>query len=565
MPRLSDLRIITKITIPLLLVTAVAGWIVLHAHGVFGEMNERTQHIVDVQATRLENILSVRIHVTEATVQNRNLLVDDQPAELAHDKQRYDDSVKAAYGAVDKLIALSDSPERRAINQKLRETVEAYFAVVDRANAAALNRDVETARRITLTEGRDARNKVREFVTPRIENLTAELAKAKAEADASAGWATTLLVSAAMAGLLAALAAAFAIVHFGLARPLASLVSVLRRMAEGEVDANIEEAARRDEIGQVGKAVDGIKAMVARKAAEEAEVKHAADEAAAAGRRRTMIELADGFEQAVGGIVGLVSASATELQATSATMTATATETATQSTTVAAAAEQAASNVATVAAASEELGSSVQEIGRQVQGSASLAQAAVGEADQTAQLVGELTAAVARIGDVVTMISSIASQTNLLALNATIEAARAGEAGRGFAVVAAEVKELAGQTARATDEIGGHIGRIQGVTGQAVSAIGSITTRIREINDVASSIAAAVEQQGAATQEIVRNVAQAATGPSEVTGNIAGVAQASEDTGAAAAQVLSSSGELSRHAERLSAEMARFLATVRAA
>jgi len=565
MPRLSDLRIVTKVTIPLLLVTAVAGWIVFHAHGVFGEMNERTQHIVDVQATRLENILSVRIHVTEATVQNRNLLIDDQPAELAHDKQRYDDSVKGAYGAVDKLIALSDSPERRATNQKLRETVEAYFAVVDRANAAALGRDVETARRIALTEGRDARNKVREFVTPRIANLTAELAKAKAEAEASAGRVTTLLVSAAVAGLLAALAVAFAIVHFGLTRPLTSLVSVLRRMAEGDIDADIREAARRDEIGQVGKAVEGIKAMVSRKAAEEAELKRAADEAAAAERRRTTVELADGFERAVGGIVGMVSASATELQATAAQMTATATETATQSTTVAAAAEQAASNVGTVAAASEELGSSVQEIGRQVQGSASLAQSAVGEADETGRLVEELSAAVARIDDVVTMISSIAGQTNLLALNATIEAARAGEAGRGFAVVAAEVKELAGQTARATDEIGGHIGRIQGVTGQAVSAIGSITTRIREINDVASSIAAAVEQQGAATQEIVRNVAQAATGTTEVTNNIAGVAQASEDTGAAASQVLSSSGELSRHAEQLTAEMNRFLATVRAA
>ena len=484
---------------------------------------------------------------------------------MANYKSRYDDAVKKTFVAVDRLIALADTPERRAINQKLREIVEAYLGIVDRANAATLGKDAETARRLVLSEGLAARNKVRDFVTPRIETLTSELEKAKAEAQAGAERATTILVTAAVAGLLAALGVAFAIVHFGLARPLAGLVSVLQRMAEGEIDAGIREAARRDEIGQVGKAVEGIKAMVVRKAAEEAELKRVADEAAAAERRRTMMELADGFEQAVGGIVGTVSASATELQATAATMTATATETAAQSTTVAAAAEQAASNVGTVAAASEELGSSVQEIGRQVQGSASLAQAAVGEADETARLVEELTAAVARIGDVVTMISSIASQTNLLALNATIEAARAGEAGRGFAVVAAEVKELASQTARATDEIGGHIGRIQGVTGQAVSAIGSITARIREINTVAATIAAAVEQQGAATQEIVRNVAQAATGTSEVTSNIAGVAQASEDTGAAATQVLSSSGELSRHAEQLTAEMTRFLATVRAA
>ncbi len=353
-------------------------------------------------------------------------------------------------------------------------------------------------------------------------------------------------------------------VFLQLARPLGRLVAVLQRMAKGEIDAQIAEAKRGDEIGAVGKAVEGIKAMVARKALEEAEMKRLADEAAALERKRTMVELADGFEAAVGGIVGMVSSSATELQATAQQMSSAAAETAAQSTTVAAAAEEAASNVGTVAAAAEELGTSVQEIGRQVHGSATLAQAAVGEADQTAALVQALRQTSARIGDMVGLISNIASQTNLLALNATIEAARAGEAGRGFAVVAAEVKELANQTAKAR-EIGSQIGEIQGVTDQAVSAIGAITGRIREINSVATSIAAAVEQQGAATQEIVRNVAQASTGTSEVTSNIVGVARASEDTGAAAQQVLSASGELSRQSEHLTAEVARFLNTVRAA
>ncbi|MCP2082256.1 UNVERIFIED_ORG: methyl-accepting chemotaxis protein [Methylorubrum zatmanii] len=346
--------------------------------------------------------------------------------------------------------------------------------------------------------------------------------------------------------------------------PVRRMAAVMKTVAEGNTTVAVPHAGERSEIGEMAGAVQIFKDNLVRSRqleAETAEARLAAEQQRKAGMR----QMADGFEQAVGGIVGMVSSSATELHATAQQMTSTASETASQSTTVAAAAEEAAANVNTVAAAAEELGASVQEIGRQVSGSADLAQRAVNEAGQTAILVQELSGAVSKIGDVVGLISNIASQTNLLALNATIEAARAGEAGRGFAVVAAEVKELASQTARATDEISGQISQIQGATGQAVSAIASITARIQEINAVATTIAAAVEQQGAATQEIVRNVAQASTGAAEVTSNIAGVARASEDTGAAASQVLSSASELSRQSEHLSAEVTRFLDTVRAA
>ncbi|AWN40284.1 methyl-accepting chemotaxis protein [Methylobacterium durans] len=355
-----------------------------------------------------------------------------------------------------------------------------------------------------------------------------------------------------------------AFILHGISRGISSVVQPMQALASGDLSASVPHQGEATEIGRIADAVQVFKAGLIRARALEEETalaRASAEEQRKAGMR----QMADSFEQAVGGIVGMVSSSATELQATAQTMTATASETASQSTTVAAAAEEAAANVHTVAAAAEELGASVQEIGRQVSGSTDLAQRAMSEADQTATLVQELSGAVAKIGDVVGLISSIASQTNLLALNATIEAARAGEAGRGFAVVAAEVKELASQTARATEEISGQIGQIQGATGQAVSAISSITARIREINAVATTIAAAVEEQGAATQEIVRNVAQASTGTSEVTSNIAGVARASEDTGAAASQVLASASELSRQSEHLSAEVTRFLSTVRAA
>ncbi|SDO66948.1 methyl-accepting chemotaxis protein [Methylobacterium phyllostachyos] len=388
---------------------------------------------------------------------------------------------------------------------------------------------------------------------------------ARAQAQSKATYESTWFwgVTAILLGLAVSGIAALLIIR-GITRGIASVVQPMQALIAGDLSVEIPHRGQKTEIGTIADAVQVFKDGLIRMRALEAETEQARL-AAEEQRKVGMRQMADGFEAAVGGIIGMVSSSATELQATAQTMTATATETASQSTTVAAAAEEAASNVNTVAAAAEELGSSVQEIGRQVAGSAELAQRAVREADQTGTLVQELSAAVSRIGDVVGLISNIAGQTNLLALNATIEAARAGAAGKGFAVVASEVKALAEQTAKATNEISGQIAQIQASTGQAVTSIGGITGRIREINDVATSIAAAVEQQGAATQEIVRNVSQAAMGTGEVTSNISGVADAAEETGAAASQVLGAASELSRQSEHLNAEVGRFLATVRAA
>jgi methyl-accepting chemotaxis protein len=357
---------------------------------------------------------------------------------------------------------------------------------------------------------------------------------------------------------------ALAMVLRGVSRPLRVIAAATQRLAAGDTETEIPGQDRRDEIGTLAGSVVVFRENLIRTRALEAETALARADAETQ-RRAATRALADAFEQAVGGIVGGVSAAATELEATARSLTGSAADAAGQSGTAAMAANEAAANVNTVAAAAEELGSSVQEIGRQVSSSAELARTAVAEAIGTVALVQDLSAAAAKVGDVVGLISTIAAQTNLLALNATIEAARAGEAGRGFAVVATEVKELAGQTAKATEEITGQIGRIQASTGQAVTAIDGIGRRIREIDGVAASIAAAVEQQGAATQEIVRNVAEAAAGTGAVTGTIASLALSAEETGAAAAQVLGAASEMSRQSEHLSAEVGRFLATVRAA
>ncbi len=264
-------------------------------------------------------------------------------------------------------------------------------------------------------------------------------------------------------------------------------------------------------------------------------------------------------------VVDVVASAATEMDSTAQTMTATADSTSQQATAVAAASEEASTNVQTVAAAAEQLSSSITEISRQVAKSSEIAQSAAEEAERTNETVETLAAAGQKIGEIVELINNIAGQTNLLALNATIEAARAGDAGKGFAVVASEVKSLANQTAKATEEIAEQIGAIQSVTNDTVGAITSIRGTIGNINEIAAGIASAVEEQGAATEEITRNVQQASEGTAEVSKNITGVTQGASETSSSASRVQTAAGELSTNAAKMSDEIVAFLQQLNAA
>jgi len=350
--------------------------------------------------------------------------------------------------------------------------------------------------------------------------------------------------------------------HGALVRGYASVGAAMGRIAAGDYAATVPGTERRDEVGDMARSLEAFKTNLA----ADLEARHTREsEERYAARQAQTAALAQEFEEAVGGIVQTVAASATELQTTAQGMSQLAGGTAERSATVTHAALEASTNVATVAAAAEELSASVEEIARQVSDSAALAKASVTEASKTAELVQTLSQAATRVGDVVAMINGIAGQTNLLALNATIEAARAGEAGRGFAVVAAEVKELATQTAQATEEIASQIGGIQGATRQAVDAIGGIASRIEDLSGISTAIAASVEEQGAATREIVRTISQAAAGTGAVTATITGVADAAGEAGQAAGRVLSVASSVSQEAEHLSTEVTRFLERIRAA
>jgi methyl-accepting chemotaxis protein len=388
-----------------------------------------------------------------------------------------------------------------------------------------------------------------------------EVIKDITEYEAAATSSQRNLIFGALAILAGAVLLAF-LLGRGLSRPLVAITAVMNRLSSGDTDLAIPGGERKDELGTMAQAVDVFRRNML-EARTMREAQEAAKQDAEREKKALQRQMADRFEADVKSVVGAVAKATADMQRVAGEITASVNGTSERAAAAAAASEEASASVSTVAAATEELASSVAEIGRQVTHSSGVADAAVVKAGQTTELVASLTAAAEKIGDVLRLIGAIASQTNLLALNATIEAARAGDAGRGFAVVASEVKELASQTAKATEEIASQVTAIQSATGDCVVAIGGISDTIREISGIATTIAAAVEEQDSATREIARSVQQAAAGTGEVSHNVAGASHAADQSRALADNVLVASGELSQHASALFDSVDTFLSGLR--
>jgi methyl-accepting chemotaxis protein len=349
-----------------------------------------------------------------------------------------------------------------------------------------------------------------------------------------------------------------------ISHPLALITGRMGELAGGNLGIEVPLLGDAHEMGRLARALDVFRASMSETDRMRRD-QQLVEQRAEATKRATVTGLADRLEAKVKGIVNELSAAATTMHASAATMSTSAEQTSRQTVTVAAASEQASARVSTMASATEEMSSSIAEIARQVTQSKDIANAAVQAATRTTTTMQGLSAAAQKIGDVLQLIQNIASQTNLLALNATIEAARAGEAGRGFAVVASEVKSLATQTAKATEDISSQISSIQGATREAVDSIKGIDETIARIDEITSAIATAVEEQDKTTREITRNTHEVAQGTHQVSQNIGGIKQAVGETGVAASNVLQLAKELGHTADVLRGEVDGFLVEIRAA
>jgi len=414
-----------------------------------------------------------------------------------------------------------------------------------------------------LDETRSLTDELAKEVAGQVKAVTNKAREATDRSDEAIGFGTFVMLM--IAAFSVAGSALFVWFYIGrnLVARLMGLESTMTRLAAGDLSAEVGARRGGDEIGQMAEALSVFREGIVQANAAAAEK---AAEQEAKQRQAAMIDqLTREFNEGATSALAAVSTAASRMKGSAEKMSHVAAQAKEQTGAVASASEQAAANVQTVAAATEELSSSITEISRQVGESTRIAAQAVEQVAKSEVTVTELASAANRIGEVVGLINTIAAQTNLLALNATIEAARAGEAGKGFAVVASEVKSLATQTARATEGITAQVTAIQGSTQEAVDTIKGIGQIIDKMSEIATTVAAAVEEQGAATAEIARNIQQAASGTQNVSNNIVGVSNAANQTGETASDVLQSSDGLAAESEALSNEVGRFLARIKAA
>jgi methyl-accepting chemotaxis protein len=560
--RFRNIAIIAKIAVPATIVAVVAIGIVLYASLAVTQLSDNASALVDGNAKRVQLALQAESNFNSAAVSEKNVILSASDEKSARANiELYNKATAATLDALTRFEAITKFEDQRELIETFRTAVgnrqKASEHVFELALAGKAGEAFDYSRGTAAKFRVTAIKAVGDLIALNVDKMQIARDQSVVMAERTRAW----LVVGAAAGLICAFGVLGWIALYQISKPLARMTQEMTKLAGGELDIRIEGADRADEIGGLARSLQVFRenAITARRLEEE----QREEQTGKAARQQAVERHIAEFDAQVREALDTLTAASTEMHATAESMAATAEETSRQAHAVASSSDEASANVQTVASATEELHSSISEIARQVTQSVEIANTAVVEAEHTNETVQGLAHTAQKIGEVVTLIQSIASQTNLLALNATIEAARAGEAGKGFAVVASEVKALANQTARATEDISAQITAIQGETGHAVDAIKDIGGTIRRMNEIAAAIAAAVEEQGAATRDISNNIQQVARGTAEVSSNIAGVNEAAGETGLAATQVLTAADDLGRQSDKLRTDVNGFFAKIR--
>lgn len=459
------------------------------------------------------------------------------------------DQDKTFYGRIEKGLR-QIAEQHKVFDDHVYEAFE--LAVADQESAMALLPGIEREE--------EALNKALEQTLYSVGDYAKQSAHLATEHEKSA---LQMLIALSLFALISCTTVSVWFVRRTIALPLQHIIRGLSALSRNDFTVELTVTSK-DEIGAVAQAYGKFRQAQKDAIALKDELKERKTQAEQ-DRKQMMNNLADQFEQSVGGIVNTVASAATELNAAAKAMTEVSERSNNKASDIAVASQQASSNVSSIASAAKEMSASIDEISERVVDASQISVSAVNQSYGTKSEITELADKAKQISQVVSLISEIAEQTNLLALNATIEAARAGPAGKGFSVVASEVKELANQTAQATEEITKQIEAMQVATQSSVGSIDNIGKVITELNESSTAIAAAMEEQSATTKNIAQNVEEASTGTNEVTHSMNEMAASSKVTGDTAHEVLSTSGELSMMAESLKTEVEHFLSEIRAA
>ena len=457
---------------------------------------------------------------------------------------------------VDLLSALSADLDAYAI--ALMETVEAAQAARGVTLDAAQQRVVEAAR-----GSRDEIDTLIESVGAYSAATNAAVDRRAAETSTTSSVAGMTMLIVAAVGAAIAFGASLLLGRTQIVLPIGRAVTNVRRLAEGEVEFEITGKDRKDEVGDLNRAL----AKFQDDARERIEMlaKQEKDAQRKLARAQEVKDLTAAFKASVDESIAALAAAAQEMEATATSMSSTAEETSVETQSVSSMTTQTSANIQTVASATEELTTAISEVSVQVARTADISERAQERVAKTQERMASMAAASQAIDEVTKLIVDVTEQTKLLALNATIEAARAGEAGKGFAVVASEVKQLAEQTEKATASVAEQIAMIKDASENASLAVGELETVVAEVNDIASSVAASAQQQVAATNEISANVNEAAQGAEQVSRSLDALQTASQGTASASTQVASTAEELARRSQSLQEEIERYIEAMEAA